>query len=294
MKSINKVELHEIFNKLKEQRNESNFNKLYEGYGNLVYKIAFSLVKNNENSEDIKQKVFLKIWQMDKEKLPCESEASWLYSLTKNETFNYIRNQKDNVNIEEIYYISNEDKELNEIIDKDSYNRIISRLTKNEQEIVSLKILSNLSFRTIAQILNEPIGTIQWRYYKSLHTLKMLLSNLSMFIISMTIFISRITRRSDKNMAMEDIQNVQEGEEIKEDEENKEATLDRVENANSTNESVQENTTETIIIDNSTETKLDSLNIGILSISGIFLIFTIIFSIIFIKHQQKARKKVSK
>ena len=39
---------------------------------------------------------------------------------------------------------------------------------------------------------------------------------------------------------------------------------------------------------------MNGMDIGILSISGIFLIFTIIFLINFIKHQQKPKKKVSK
>lgn len=39
---------------------------------------------------------------------------------------------------------------------------------------------------------------------------------------------------------------------------------------------------------------MNGLDIGILSISGIFLIFTIIFLINFIKHQQKPKKKMSK
>ena len=39
---------------------------------------------------------------------------------------------------------------------------------------------------------------------------------------------------------------------------------------------------------------LNKLDIGILSVSGIFLTISIIFSIIFVKHQQKRRKKVSK
>lgn len=39
---------------------------------------------------------------------------------------------------------------------------------------------------------------------------------------------------------------------------------------------------------------MNELDIGILSISGIFLLFTIIFLINFIKHQQKPKKKMSK
>ena len=61
---------------------------------------------------------------MDNQKLPKNNEASWLYSITKNEAIDFIRNRKTLLNIDEIYYIS-EDDELNEIIDRDNYNRKI-------------------------------------------------------------------------------------------------------------------------------------------------------------------------
>ena len=40
-------------------RKEEAFNELYNECSNLVYRIAFSILKNKENSEDIKQMVFL-------------------------------------------------------------------------------------------------------------------------------------------------------------------------------------------------------------------------------------------
>ena len=57
MKSINKQELHKLFAELKTNKQEDVFNELYNKCGNLVYKIAFSILKNKENSEDIKQKI---------------------------------------------------------------------------------------------------------------------------------------------------------------------------------------------------------------------------------------------
>ena len=59
----------------------------------------------------------------------------------------------------------------------------------------------------------------------------------------------------------------------------------------------QENneTIENIIIDNSnTISKNKKIDISFLSVATFFLITTIIFLIIFIKSQQKAKKKVSK
>ena len=54
MKSINKQGLHKLFAELKTNKQEDVFNELYNKCGNLVYKIEFSILKNKENSEDIK------------------------------------------------------------------------------------------------------------------------------------------------------------------------------------------------------------------------------------------------
>ena len=209
MKSINKEELHEIFIEIA-NKNEDEFNKLYEKYNGLVYAISFSILKNKENCEDITQIVFTKIWNMNKENLPKANEASWLYSLTKNETLNFLRKERDSINIDDIYYIS-DDKDLNDVTEKDSYNRIISKLDEKEQEIVSLKVLSGLSFKEIAGILNMPIGTVQWRYYKALHSLKILIANLSMFILTTAIFIANKTVfKNRKKLANEEVKEEQE------------------------------------------------------------------------------------
>lgn len=294
MKSINKEELHEIFDKLKDEKKE--FEKLYEQYGNLVYKIAFSIVKNREQSEDIKQIVFLKIWKIEKDKVPARNEASWLYSITKNETLNYIKKQKDTISLDDIYYITVEDKELNKIIDKESYNKILDRLESKEQEIISLKILGNLSFQEIAQMLDEPVGTIKWKYYKSIHTLKILLSNLSMLIVTLLVGLKTMfnTNKSEQPSIAEQEKNITEDSTTKQTEKTKTETesQDRSENNIIAEDSTKEETKEEIIIPKSQE--INYVGVGILSISGIFLIVTLIFTIFFVKYQLKAKKKLSK
>lgn len=299
MKVINKEELHSIFIGIKDN-NELAFNKLYEKYRKLVYAVTFSILKNKENSEDLVQNIFIKLWKMEKDKLPTNNEASWLYSITKNETLNFLRSKKEEIDIDKIYYIANEDKELNEIIEKDAYNKIISRLNKEEQEIISLKILSNLSFKEISLMLNMPVGTIQWKYYKSLHTLKILLSNLSMYIITIGIFITN--RIKNKHQRADSLETKPSTENNIEQEDTKKEILDEQErenlrednntvNDNEKNENIQENTIASISKEN---TNINPVDIGLISISSIFLIATITFFIIFIKHQQNKRKNVSK
>lgn len=53
-------------------------------------------------------------------------------------------------------------------------------------------------------------------------------------------------------------------------------------------------TTESEIVTDENTRNIDNIDIGILSVSGIFLVFVIIFLITFVKHQQKSKNKMSK
>lgn len=156
MNKINTKELHQIFVNLKENR-EKSFNELYEKYGKLIYAISFSILKNKENSEDIVQIVFTKIYKLDNKKLPETNEAGWLYTLTKNESLNYLKKQNNIVALDELMDIPYEDTELNKIIDEDSYKRLMNKLDEKEREIVNLKVIAGMKFKDISNLLNMPM-----------------------------------------------------------------------------------------------------------------------------------------
>ena len=104
MSKINEKELSELFIEFK-NNNKIAFERLYSQYNRLVYRIAFGIIKNNTDAEDIVQTVFTKIYVMDKEQLPTKNQASWLYSLTKNETITFLR--KKNNDIDLIHFLIN-------------------------------------------------------------------------------------------------------------------------------------------------------------------------------------------
>lgn len=295
MKNINKKDIKILFNKLKEGDKEA-LKEIYNKCNKIVYGIAFSILKNRDNSEDIVQIVFMKIMNMSKDLLPIKNEMSWIYSLTKNETLNYIRKQKDLVNIGEAYFLLEEDKEIEKIIEKDSYNNLIKKLPEKDREIISLKILSNMSFREISNLLNMPIGTVQWRYYTSLHSLKLMIGNISMFILTISIFI--LHRKFEKNkfetnkvadnIEAENIDNtnLEENFEKYNDVKSNEDFLDVAEDKTPLYNNIIDESTQTIQEDIN-DNYYNNLDIGLLSASGIFLFFSIIFAIIFLKIQKK-------
>lgn len=284
---INVKELKNLFAKIKNNNNTA-FEELYSKYSKLIYKIAFSILKNKSDAEDITQIVFEKIYSMDKENLPTKNETSWIYSVTKNETLNYFKSNRNNINLDDIYEIEDNNQEISKIIDQENYNRLISKLNDNEKEIISLKIISNFSFEEIGKILNMPTGTVKWRYYKAINTLKLLLSNLTMFIIS---FISSIYALKSTKKIISPIQeeNVIENIVIAADENQKQ----QYEKSENTQQNSQEEIN-TTIIEETNENEVNYPAIGLIGISTVFLMLTIIFSIIFAKYQLKLKKNLSK
>lgn len=288
-----------------------SYDFFYKEYYSLIYGIVFSILKNKENTEDVVQEIFMKIYNLDKTKLPEKGTLSWIYTVSKNETFNYLRRKKQEVNIDDIYELQEESSEIEEIIDIHTYNKIISGLTEKEKEIVSLKILSNLTFKKIGQMLQMPTATVQWKYYKAVSSLKISLGNLALSIITFIFLIVRkenLKSIDNKSEEKEQNSNLGSSENKKQDSEhivNIESTI-RDDKSESTKDKSQEsydsNYNEVFDVPTANNTtalseKLQSVDViqqVAIGFSGTFLIISIIFAIFFCKHQQKRNKKTSK
>ena len=287
---INVKELKNLFAEIK-NNNNIEFEEFYSKYDKLVLKITYSILKNKNDAEDVMQLVFEKIYSMNKEKLPTKNEASWLYSVTRNETLNYLKSNKNNINLDDLYEIEDNNNELDKVIEREKYNKLISKLNDDEKEIVSLKIISNCSFEEIGKVLNMPTGTVKWRYYKAVNTLKLLLSNFTMFIIS---FISSIFAIKNEKKEASKIQeeNIMKNNEFSTDEDKKqqyEQSEKILQNSQKPGENTITNTIET-----ASENTVNYTAISLMGVSIIFLVLTIIFLIIFTKYQLKQRDKLSK
>ena len=314
MNKINKKELHEIFINLRKKQQDA-YNKLYENYYKLIYGIVFSILKNKDDSEDITHEIFTKIYKLDVNKLPTNNESSWLFTVSKNECYLYLRKSKPNINIEEIYEIPESLNYLDEIIDIEYYNKLIKGLKEDEKLIVSLKVLSNFTFNKIAQIMNIPIGTVQWKYYKAINSLKISVSSLVGAVIAFVIVVARgeflknkmyLNKKSDtdnlednqdivneENNEAEDNVSNQDNESIKENDETQNVVKpDNNITTNKNEQNVNQETVQSTVTETQEKSnKIDGLQVICLSIGIICLIIFITF---FKIYQQKLRKRTSK
>lgn len=302
MKKIDEKELHELFGKMR-QTDSKAYEELYKKYYNLVYNIAFSVLKNYENAEDIAQNVFVKIGNLEQEKLPKNYEASWIYTVTKNECISFIRKNKEISSIEN--RLENDKNEIEAVIQNSSYQNLLESLEQVEKQIIFLKIEAGYSFKEIAKLLKMPIGTVQWKYYKSLHSLKLLIGNLSMFIIGTITCIlnkkqiKKATINNTEKTEQVEKENVTKNDNIKEEsKKNDETQQDSIENNLKQEEAKVEKdeqevkqVEQTIIGTELVENRIVPREIILYGLTSVFLFFTIFFTIISIKNQQNRKKK---
>ena len=290
----------EIFELLKTNR-KLGIEELYKIYSKLVFGVTYSILKNTDETEDVLQNVFIKIFKLDNEKLPTKSHLSWLYSVAKNETINYIKKYSKEKKFENLYEISDNDTEIEKVLDKEYFNNLIKNLPQKQQEILSLKIVSNLSFKEIANILNMKIPTVQWHYYKSLNTIKLLLGNVITIFVGAFLYIKTkgLTERNEVEPEENDF--VKEKNEIAIDEEksidesysiNQSTELkgenNRADNYTGKNDAIEITTQATGAAESSAN---NIISFGII-VTTILLV--VIFSILLIKRQIKLKKKLSK
>ena len=315
MSKINKKELKNIFNQIKTDR-KKGVEDLCSKYYKLIYGIAFSILKNKEDSEDAVQNFVTKLYSMDDKNLPKDKEATWLYTVAKNEALQILRKKKKELDIysENIYEIENANDEIEKIIDKESFNKLISNLNNKEKEIVSLKIISDLSFSEISKLLEQPTSTIKWKYYRAVYKIKLLLENIAMLIITFSLGI--IVIKSNLKKTSNKLETAGKQEDNTNNELNKTENLlnqspleneilgtDRVENNTSKDSTIignkeesMNNTINNSAIETNTITQSGNMNyigIGMLCISAVFLIVTIC-TIFVSKFKLKAKKKPSK
>jgi len=196
-KVVSNAELKEILQRIAEKDNAA-FDDLYKGYSKVIFGIALSLLKNEENSHDVVQLVMSKLYTMSKEKFPTSHELTWFYTVTKNEALQFIRKEHINVPLDNILNMVSGTDELSHAIDMDAYRDMIKSLDEQSQAIVTLKVIAGFSHKEIGKMLHMPTGTVQWKYHVAVNKLRIAITNFVLFVmfgLGDLVFISIIKSR---------------------------------------------------------------------------------------------------
>ncbi len=160
------VDTEEIIRRLKSD-DKSALDELFGHYYPRLYQFSRSILKIENEIDDILQEVFVKIW-LNRQKIGnAETFNAYIFTITKNEVLNLIRKRlrdqtfRDQLflrSVAEEYQLENQ-LEFEEI--KTRIDQIVVKLPKKRQQIFILSRTNGLSNKEISDQLNISEKTVE-------------------------------------------------------------------------------------------------------------------------------------
>ena len=172
----------------------TDFADLVEQHQEYMYRYALALLHNEEEAEDATQEILIKAWEQV-ESLQPERAHGWMFKCLRNLCIDWLRRKQFESTLFEGAQIL-----LNTLIaDRNGYalfspqnalpedicikrerqallKRAIAQLPERFQTVVVLHDLRGIKFKEIADILEQPIGTVKSNAFRGRKKLKKILS----------------------------------------------------------------------------------------------------------------------
>ena len=153
------------------QTREKAFRELISLYKERLYWHVRKIVISHDDTDDVLQNTFIKIYK-NIGKFKQESKLfSWMYRIATNEAITFInkRNKERNIDITELQeqivstlesdiYFSGE--EIQEILQK-----AIASLPQKQQLVFNMKYFDNMKYTQISEILGTSVGALKASYF---------------------------------------------------------------------------------------------------------------------------------
>ncbi len=168
---------------------EKSLEILIQRYLKPVYGFAYRYVGNVQEAEDIAQDVFVKVWKNLKKFKQEKNFKTWVFTIAKNTAFDFLRKKKA-ITFSELGNEESESNILKKFIDpsllpdelleqkgiREIFVKAVGKLFPKYRKVLLLRHEENLTFREIAETLDEPLNTVKSRHRRAVIALKKLLS----------------------------------------------------------------------------------------------------------------------
>ncbi len=178
---------------------EEEFLEIVRQHQDQVYRHAFYLLKNSEDAKDMTQETFIKAWQHRK-KLRRKTVHSWLLKCTQNLCYNQLKRRKFQVHISrkiQGHLVDEEDDTLEMLLHRHSnqpnptpdeiaikqelkqlVHQAIDELPSNMRSIIVMRELEEMSYKEIAEVVNQPVNSVKSTVFRARKKLREILNRL--------------------------------------------------------------------------------------------------------------------
>lgn len=144
---------------------------------------TMNLVGDLETARDIVQETFIKLYEQEPGRISATGLKAWLYTVSRNRALDSLRRRKHQVSIDDdsmpefISPDSSPDEQLSQAEEAANVLRFIRRLPANQQEVVKLKFISDLSYKEISAITGLSSTNVGFLIHTALQRLRQMMAH---------------------------------------------------------------------------------------------------------------------
>ena len=156
---------------------------IYQRYGRLVYTIAFRVVNNGPEAEDLTQEVFLILWQKQTYDPSRSSLSRFLSTITRNRAIDRVRSRGNRYRILKGMAepeTSSENLPLDQASRGERSEQVqaaLQQIPAAQRQLLALAYYDGMSQSEIARHTNLPLGTVKSRMRQGLLKLRAILQD---------------------------------------------------------------------------------------------------------------------
>ncbi len=143
-------------------------------YYDEVYRFCLYLTGQETDSYDIAQDVFLKfIRHVDSYRY--QNLKGYLLMIARNSCYDYFRQKKETVGIDEMEETGREDTEIKRVEDELLLREALIGISPKQREVILLRIQGGFRYSEIAKMLECSLSTVKSRYFQGIQKLNKLM-----------------------------------------------------------------------------------------------------------------------
>ncbi len=178
---MNPVKLHELMLSLQKGEKPA-FEAIYNDFFGVIYHLSLQYLHDEKVSEEIVQDSFMKLWEIRETLNDTFNIRNFLYTITKNNCLNYLRNQKialkhqEKIKYLEMQFNYEALEKLGNYMEfeelREKVSRAIDALPADLRETFKLSRFEELHYKEIADMQSISIKTVEARMTKALRILR--------------------------------------------------------------------------------------------------------------------------
>jgi RNA polymerase sigma-70 factor (ECF subfamily) len=167
--------------RLAQSGTEAAFEELIRRHQQRVLALVGSILRRREDVEDVAQQVFLKVFISLKRFDLRSAFSTWLYKITVNECWDYLRKKKVRPLVYEADLSEEQVSRLDGIVSADrpvagaseqaevreTLEWMLGKLPEQDQQLLVLKEMEGFSVQELAEILDLNVNTVKVRLFRA-------------------------------------------------------------------------------------------------------------------------------